>query len=150
MSQSLSQVIVHGVFSTKHRTSWLDSELRESLFAYIATLLKSQGHVPIIVGGHDDHIHMLLGLSRTVAISDTIKHVKVYSSLWVKQEFEHRKEFGWQSGYGAFSVAYSSMDSAIAYIANQDDHHSKTSFKDEFRQLMKEHGIEIDERYAWD
>ncbi|MEI7987275.1 MAG: transposase [Armatimonadota bacterium] len=150
MSQSLSQVIVHGVFSTKHRTPWLDAELRESLFAYISTLLKSQGHVPIIVGGHDDHIHMLFGLARTVSVSDTMKLTKVHSSLWVKQEFENRKDFGWQSGYGAFSVAYSSMDAAIAYIANQDDHHSKTSFQDEFRSLMKEHGIEIDEKYVWD
>ncbi len=94
MSQSLSQVIVHGVFSTKHRTPWLDAELRESLFAYIATLLKSQGHVPIIVGGHDDHIHMLFGLARTVSVSDTMKLTKVHSSLWVKQEFENRKDFG--------------------------------------------------------
>ena len=94
MSQSLSQVIVHGVFSTKHRTPWLDAELRESLFAYIATIMKSQGHVPIIVGGHDDHIHMLFGLSRTVSISDTLKHTKIHSSLWLKQEFENRKDFG--------------------------------------------------------
>ncbi len=150
MSQSLSQVIVHGVFSTKHRTPWLDAKLREPIFAYIATLMKSQGHVPIIVGGHDDHIHMLFGLARTVSISDTIKHTKVHSSLWVKQEFENRNDFGWQSGYGAFSVAYSSIDPAIAYIANQDEHHNKTSFQDEFRKLMNEHGIEIDERYVWD
>jgi len=150
MSQSLSQIIVHGVFSTKNRNPWLDAELRESLFAYVATLLKSQGHVPIIIGGHDDHLHILFGLAKTISISDMIKHTKVHSSIWIKQEFENRMDFAWQSGYGAFSVAYSSMNSTIAYIANQEDHHSKTTFKDEFRKLMKEHGIEINEKYAWD
>jgi REP element-mobilizing transposase RayT len=150
MSQSLSQIIVHGVFSTKHRTPWLDKELRKSLFAYIATILKSKGHVPILIGGHDDHIHMLFGLARTESIADTIKHTKVNSSVWIKEEFENLQDFAWQGGYGAFSVSYQSIGSAMAYISNQDEHHKKMSFQDEFRQLMAEHGIAIDERYVWD
>ena len=103
-----------------------------------------------MVGGHDDHVHILFGLARTVSISETIKHTKIHTSMWVKKEFENRADFGWQGGYGAFSVSYSSLNSAISYIANQEDHHSKTSFQDEFRSLMKENGIEIDERYVWD
>jgi len=150
MSQSLSQIIVHGVYSTKNRTPWLDEELRKSLFAYLATILKSKGHVPILIGGHDDHIHMLFGLARTESIADTIKHTKVNSSVWIKEEFENLKDFAWQGGYGAFSVSYQSIGSAMAYISNQDEHHRKVSFQDEFRQLMAEHGIAIDERYVWD
>ncbi len=150
MSQSLSQIIVHGVFSTKHRTPWLDEELRKSLFAYIATILKSKGHVPILIGGDDDHIHMLFGLSRTESIAETIKHTKVNSSIWIKEEFENLQDFAWQSGYGAFSVSYPSIGSAMAYISNQDEHHGKLSFQDEFRKLMAENGIAIDERYVWD
>jgi REP element-mobilizing transposase RayT len=150
MPQSLSQIIVHGVFSTKHRTPWLDKDLRKAMFAYIATLLKSKGHVPILIGGHDDHIHMLFGLSRTESIADTIKHTKTNSSIWIKEQFMNQSDFAWQSGYGAFSVSYSSISSAMAYISNQDKHHKLVSFQDEFRQLMKEHGIEWDERYIWD
>ncbi len=150
MPQSLSQIIVHVVFSTKHRTPWLDEDIRESLFAYIATVLKSDGHVPILVGGHDDHVHLLFGLARTISIADMVKHVKVSSSMWIKEQFENRKGFAWQSGYGAFGVAYSSVNAAIAYISNQNEHHKKLSFQEEFRKLMEENGIDIDERYVWD
>lgn len=150
MPQSLSQVIIHVVFSTKHRTPWLDEDLRKSLFAYISTVLKSDGHIPIIVGGHEDHVHILLGLARTVSIADMVKHIKVSSSVWLKGQFENRKDFAWQSGYGAFGVAYGSMNSAIAYISNQEDRHRKLSFQEEFRKLMEENGLAIDERYAWD
>lgn len=148
--QSLSQVIVHAVFGTKHRTPWLDEDLRKSLSAYLATVLKSDGHVPILVGGHDDHIHLLLGLARTIPISEMIKHAKVSSSMGIKQEFKTRQEFAWQSGYGAFSIAYPSINSAKAYITNQEEHHRKLSFQDEFRILMNENGIDYDERYVWD
>ena len=150
MPQSLAQVIVHGVFSTKHRTPWLDEELRKSLFAYLATVIKSDGHVPILIGGHDDHVHILLGLSRTVTIADMIKHTKTSSSSWIKSKFAHRPDFAWQSGYGAFSVSYMSIDAAMAYISNQDEHHGNLSYQDEFRKLMAENGVEIDERYVWD
>lgn len=150
MPQSLSQIIVHGVFSTKNRAPWLDEELRKALFAYIATVLKSKDHVPILIGGHDDHIHMLFGLARTGSIADTIKHTKVNSSIWIKEEFENHQDFAWQSGYGAFSVSYPSIGSVMSYISSQDKHHKKLSFQDEYRQLMEEHGIAIDERYVWD
>ena len=150
MPQSLSQIIVHGVFSTKHRTPWLDEELSKALYAYLATIMKSKEHVPILIGGHKDHVHMLFGLARTQSIADTIKHVKVYSSIWIKEEFESRNDFAWQSGYGAFSVSYPSISSVMAYISGQDEHHKKVSFQVEYRQLMVEHGIAIDERYVWD
>ncbi|MBI1334056.1 MAG: transposase [Armatimonadetes bacterium] len=150
MPQSLSQIVVHAVFSTKDRTPWLDEALRPALFAYIATVIKSDGHVPIMVGGHDDHVHILFGLARTVPIADMIKKTKVTSSVWIKSEFPHRSNFAWQGGYGAFSVSYPSIDAAIAYIANQDQHHQKLSFPEEFRRLMDENGIAFDEKYVWD
>ena len=120
------------------------------MFAYLATVIKSDGHVPILVGGHDDHVHILFGLARTISIADMIKHTKVSSSMWIKEQFENRSDFGWQAGYGAFGVAYSSINSVMAYISNQDDHHREFSFQDEFRTLMEENGIGYDERYVWD
>ncbi|HLO97051.1 MAG TPA: transposase [Fimbriimonas sp.] len=150
MPQSLSQVVLHATFSTRDRTPWLDEELRPSVFAYLASVLHSQRHVPILIGGHEDHVHLLFGLSRTVSIADTIKHTKVASSLWMKSEFAHRKDFAWQNGYGVFAVAYPTIDSVKEYISNQDDHHRKLSFQDEFRRFMHENGISFDERYVWD
>lgn len=120
MPQSLSQVVIHVIFSTKHRTPWLNENLRKSLFAYLATVLKSDGHVPILIGGHDDHMHLLFGLARTVSISEVIKHLKVSSSVWIKQEFENRGDFAWQSGYGVFAVAYPSVGAVMHYISNQE------------------------------
>ncbi|MBI1331593.1 MAG: transposase [Armatimonadetes bacterium] len=150
MPQSLSQIIVHVVFSTKDRTPWLDEEIRPEVFAFLTTLIKKNGHVPIMIGGHKDHVHLLFGLSRTQSVADLLEDIKVASSKWLKTKGSSRAQFSWQRGYGAFGVSYSLMDRAIAYIANQDSHHDGESFKDEFRRLMQENGIDIDERYVWD
>jgi len=121
-----------------------------SLFAYLATVLKSENHVPILVGGYEDHVHLLFGLARTVSVSKMMEHTKVSSSKWVKQELDSFQGFEWQRGYGAFAVSYSSVSQVMAYISNQDQHHERVSFQDEFRKLMHENGIDFDERYIWD
>jgi putative transposase len=149
MAQSFSQVLVHGVFSTKDRTPWIDKEIESKLFAYIATVLKSGRHIPYIVGGHRDHVHLLIGLSRTETIAKMIEDAKVASSKWMKTTGNGREDFSWQRGYGAFGVSYSSRDIVMDYIANQEPHHSETSFQDEFRRLLEEHAIPYDEKYIW-
>ena len=150
MPQSLSQIIVQAVFSTKDRVSNLEPHMRPELYAYITTILREGKHTPIMIGGHDDHVHMLLGLSRTETVAKMIENTKVASSKWLKTTGLNREQFAWQRGYGAFGVSYSSVNLAIAYIANQEEHHRKESFQDEYRRLMEENGIVIDERYVWD
>ena len=150
MPQSLSRVIAHGIFSTKDRVPNLNPEIHPELFAYLAAILNGEGHEAIKVGGHVDHVHILYGLSRTTTIADTIQVVKTSTSKWIKTKGLEYQGFAWQSGYGIFGVSESNVDTAVRYIANQDIHHEKHSFQEEYRALMRKHGISIDERYVWD
>jgi REP element-mobilizing transposase RayT len=151
MSQSLAQIYVHFVFSTKERRPFLaDEELRRRLHAYLAGTCKGLDSPCLIVGGVEDHVHLLCRLSRTHSVSDTIKELKRESSLWIKREVPSLAAFHWQDGYGAFSVSPSHVDSLTEYIRNQLEHHRKTTFQDEFRRLLRKYGLEWDERYVWD
>jgi putative transposase len=150
MSQSLARVIAHGIFSTKERTPNLDPSIHPELFAYLAAILNDEGHLAVKVGGHVDHVHMLFGLSRTKSIANTIETVKTSTSKWIKTKGLAYQGFAWQHGYGIFGVSESNVDAAVRYIANQDVHHEKHSFQEEYRALMRKHGIPIDERYVWD
>ncbi len=147
MPQSLSRVVVHLIFSTKGRTPWITPELEAELYGYLMNALKADGNVPIKIGGFDDHVHILIGLSRTVIIAKTVENIKSSSSKWMKSK---RADFAWQLGYAALSVDHKGTDGVVAYIANQREHHEVVDFKDEFRKLMEEHGIVIDERYVWE
>ena len=115
----------------------------------MAGILQSQGCYAIQIGGIDDHIHALFGLSRTVTISDTVRTLKSESSKWVKAT-HHVHDFAWQSGYGAFSISRSHPESVIDYIANQAQHHKNLSFLDEFRSFLRKYDIPFDEQYVWD
>ena len=152
MSQSVAKVALHLVFSTKHRTPWLKSaELRDELYAYMATILRDNVDSPaIIIGGVEDHIHILCLLSRKFAIMKLIEEAKKETSKWLKKQSPELSDFVWQGGYGAFSVSESNIPQVKKYIANQEQHHKRMTFQDEFRELCKRHGIELDERYAWD
>jgi putative transposase len=147
MPQSLANVIVHAVFSTKHRSPTIVGEARPRLHEYVGGILRGIDCPPIQVGGVEDHIHILLRLNRTVTIAQTIEKVKTSSSKWMK-EFSH--EFAWQNGYGVFSLSQSDLDAAITYVQRQAEHHHVLTFQDEFRDLMRQHGLSIDERYVWD
>lgn len=152
MSQSLAKVYVHIIFSTKNRTPWLkDADLRSELFAYMATVLKNDVDSPaLIINGVEDHIHALCRLSRKFAIMDVLKAAKTETSKWIKTKGPGLKAFAWQGGYGIFSVSQSNVEEVKRYIEKQEEHHEKMSFKDEFREICRRHGVEIDERYVWD
>jgi putative transposase len=151
MPQSLSNVIVHLVFSTKNRVAWLeDRALRERLHAELGGISKSLNCPTLIVGGVEDHIHLLARMSRTIALSDWVKELKRVSSLWMKDQGPRYQEFAWQAGYGAFSVSQSLIGQVTEYIQRQEEHHKKWDYKTEFIELLKRHQIEYDERYVWD
>jgi REP element-mobilizing transposase RayT len=150
MGQSLVQLYVHIVYSTKHRTPFLqDSERRRRLHAYLAGICSNQKSPALIVGGVEDHVHLLCRLGKTIDISTLIRETKKDSSEWVKSELSI-PNFYWQSGYGAFSISPGHVEQLTDYIANQEDHHRRESFQDEFRRLCKKYGLEIDERYVWE
>lgn len=150
MPQSLAQVYLHIVYSTKHRNPFLkDPAVRDSLFSYLATVCKSRNSPCIKAGGVEDHVHLLVRFGRSISIADLIKELKRTSSIWIKNEF-HLRDFEWQNGYGAFSISPAHVDALTRYIANQIEHHRKETFQQEFRRLLKKYGLEWDEEYVWD
>jgi putative transposase len=151
MPQSLAQLFLHVVFSTKNRTPWLkDVAIRKELHAYMATVLKAIKCPAVLINGVEDHVHVLCELSRVVAPCDLVEELKKQPSKWIKTKGPSYQDFYWQAGYGAFSVGRAHVPQIRSYIANQEEHHRTTSYQDEFRTLCKEHGLELDERYAWD
>lgn len=139
------------MFSTKNHQRFIDDEIRAELYAYIAAVLHDECGSPArIIGGVDDHAHILLRLARTVAVAHVVEMVKKRSSKWIKTKGEKYKSFQWQTGYGVFSVSVSSVDRVVHYIENQKEHHAEKSFKDEYRKFLDDQGIEYDEEYVWD
>ncbi|RYG56425.1 transposase [bacterium] len=151
MSQSLAKILIHAVFSTKERHSFLrDAVLRTETHSFLGGILGKLGCPPIIVGGAEDHVHLLFALGRTCAVSDVMKETKRVSSVWIKSRNVTLLDFAWQSGFGAFSIGYSQLNSVRAYIARQESHHRRVSFQDEFRKMLTNYKVAFDERYVWD
>jgi REP element-mobilizing transposase RayT len=151
MRQSLARVVLHVIFSTKNRVSFLkDQELRARLHAYMAGVLQAIRCEPILIGGVKDHVHILCNLSCTSTIAGLVEEAKKSPSKWMKEQGLAFTDFYWQGRYGVFSVSQSNVKQVRAYIATQEEHHREVSFQDEFRVLCKRHGVEIDERYVWD
>ena len=151
MPQSLANVLVHIVFSTKQRRAFLQShDLRVEMHRYIAGICKTLSCPAIIVGGTADHVHLLASQQRTVALAEWVKEIKRASSLWAKRRIGDWQSFQWQAGYGAFSVSQSNKTRVTQYIQSQEEHHRRLSFQDELRQLLEKHEIHFDERHLWE
>ncbi|MBA4188062.1 MAG: transposase [Planctomycetaceae bacterium] len=148
MPQSLTRNVIHLIFSTKNREAFIGPDIRDRLFAYLAGTLNELNCPAIKVGGVADHVHLLFVLAKTLSLSKAVEEVKKASSKWMKEQGEPR--FYWQNGYGAFSVSRSNELRVATYIENQEEHHRTKSFQDEFREFLKAHDIEWDERYLWD
>jgi putative transposase len=151
MPQSLAKVLLHTVFSTKNRTPFLrDRVLRRDLHSYLAAVLNSIDCPALIVGGVEDHVHILGLLSRTRTIAQMLEELKTSTSKWIKSKDPSCADFHWQNGYGVFSVSESKVSEVRQYIERQEEHHRTMTFQDEFRELCRRHGVPIDERYVWD
>jgi REP element-mobilizing transposase RayT len=148
--QSLANVLIHIVFSTKLRAPLLKKEIRQELHPYMVGIVQKNGCGPVQIGGIEDHVHLLISLSRTITIAQLVEHLKTGSSKWLKEQSPALKEFAWQAGYGVFSVHPAQAHEVIRYIHSQEAHHQKYSYQEELRSLMAEAGVEIDERYVWD
>jgi len=149
MPQSLSAVYIHLVFSTKERRPFLrDKILRRDLHAFLGGTSKTLHCPPIIVGGVEDHVHLLSRFGRTITQAEWVKELKRVSNLWLKRQ--GLRDFQWQGGYADFSVSSSNLERVKRYIANQEKHHQRMGFQDELRRLLTRHKLEWDERYVWD
>jgi REP element-mobilizing transposase RayT len=150
MPQSLSKVILHIIFSTKDRQPWLDSGVRPRVHAYLATICRDLGGELVHVGGVADHVHIVTTLPRTVAQAQLVEQIKKASSKWIKTLDAPYRGFFWQRGYGAFSVSPSQLGEVLRYVHAQQEHHRTRTFQEEYRDLLRKHGIDFDERYVWD
>jgi REP element-mobilizing transposase RayT len=150
MPQSLSRILIHLVFSTKHRVRILDSKIRSELHPYLAAVLTNNDCPSLRVGGVEDHVHLFFGLSRTLTVAQVVETIKTSSSKWIKTKGSEFSQFHWQGGYGAFSVSESVAKEVIHYIMNQEEHHRRRTFQEEFREFLKRHNVAYDERYVWD
>ena len=150
MPQSLSNIYIHLIFSTKDRHPFLTDTIRADLHSYLGQVGKTLECPILLVNSVEDHVHILHRLSRTVTISKAVEEFKKSTSKWLKTQSPALANFSWQSGYGAFSVSESNLDSVTAYIQNQREHHRTKSFQDEFREFLKKNNITYDEKYLWD
>ena len=151
MPQSLSIVYIHLVFSTKERRPFLrDKAVRDALHAYLGGVSKQLDCPPILVGGVEDHVHLLCRFARTITQAEWVKELKRVSNGWLKEQGRDYTDFEWQGGYADFSVSQSNLEQVKQYIANQEEHHRKVNFQDELRELLRKHQQEWDERYVWD
>lgn len=150
MPQSLANIYIHLIFSTKDRQPLLTDTIRPSLHSYLGQIGKTLECPIILVNSVEDHVHILHRLSRTVTISKAVEEFKKSTSKWLKSQSPDLANFSWQSGYGAFSVSESNLDSVTAYIQNQREHHRTKSFQDEFREFLKKNKLTFDEQYLWD
>ena len=150
MPQSLANILVHLVFSTKDRTRWIDDDWRDDLHGYIGGIIRRCGGDLLAAGSVEDHIHLLFPLPRTIAVADLVKEIKSGSSRWIHDGAARPKDFHWQAGYGVFSISPEHKESVTRYIGNQREHHQTVSYQDEYRRLLAKYEIPHDERYVWD
>lgn len=150
MPQSLAQLLIHIVFSTKEREPWIGDGVRDELHAYIGGVIDNHNGRLLRAGSVTDHIHLLAVQPRTCSPAELVSNIKTSSSKWLKTKGDDYAPFYWQSGYGMFSVSPSHRAALEQYIGGQAEHHRKVTFQDEYRRLLKKYGSEWDESYVWD
>ncbi len=146
MASTLTKLLIHITFSTKHREPLISESAEPDLYAYIGGICRRMDSPLHAMGGVSDHVHLLVSLGKTVTLSDLMLNIKRDSSKWMKP---HNSAFEWQDGYFAFSLGESGVEPLRAYIANQKTHHQAVDFKDEMRVFFRKYGVEWDERYVW-
>jgi REP element-mobilizing transposase RayT len=149
MAQSLSKLYVHIIFHVKYSSVEIREEDEQWLYAYIGSVIKSNGSIPIMINGVKDHIHILCVISKNIALAKLVEEVKRHSSRKIKEIDSYYRLFAWQGGYGGFSVSPSLQDKTKRYIEQQKEHHKKRTFKEEYLIFLNEYGIEYDEHYVW-
>lgn len=150
MSQSLTKIFAHLIFSTKNRERWLDEHIRTRVHGYLATVIRDLGSPWIVVGGVEDHVHILFDIGKKTAPVSFVEQAKRESSKFVKTLGRKYSAFYWQRGYGMFSVSPKDRNEAEHYVRNQEERHRSRSFQDEYRAILNKYDVDFDERYVWD
>jgi putative transposase len=149
MAQTLTSLLVHLIFSTKHRAAWINPEIEPDLYAYLGGIAANNQSLLLASGGTANHVHLLVSQSKNIALKDLLQDLKQGSSKWIKTKGREFAAFHWQDGYGAFSIGQSQAATVRTYLARQKLHHQQVTFEDEFREFLRKYEIEYDERYVW-
>jgi len=150
MPQSLSNIILHIIFSTQYRAPMIPTEQAADLYRYLAAIARAHGCPAHRIGGTENHVHICCSLARTLTCAKLVEEIKTGSSKWMKLQLPQAAGFAWQHGYGAFSVGESQLETLKRYIENQPKHHARFSFEEELREMLRRYGVSYDERYIWD
>ena len=148
LSHTSGNILLHFIFSTLGRRALIKAKFRSDLFAYLGGIVREMNGVALIVNGTADHVHMLLRIRPVHSSAEIVRVVKANSSKWARGKWS--REFAWQTGYGVFSVSESNVAAVTKYIAGQEEHHKKHSFREEYVAFLKKNHVEYDERYIWD
>jgi len=149
MSQTLTSLLVHAIFSTKDRLDMIAPEIEPRLYGYLGSIARKQQSRLLDAGGTANHIHLLISRSKNIALSDLMGELKRGSSKWMKEQGSQFSKFQWQDGYGGFSIGASQIANVESYLAKQKHHHRKTTFQEEFIEFLKKYEIGYNEKYLW-
>lgn len=150
MANTYSQINIHAVFAVKDRKNVLSGSIRIELYKYLYGILRNLGQYPLAINGYKDHVHIFFELQPTKCLSDIMRDIKTNSSKWINENNYVKGRFSWQEGYGGFSYSKTQRDSVIKYIINQEKHHQKSTFKEEYLDLLSKFEIEYKEEYIFD
>jgi putative transposase len=150
MANTYSQIYLQIVFAVKGRKSLIDKKWRDELYQYICGIVSGKEQKVFAIGGIADHIHLLVSIKPNIAVSDLVRDIKANSSKWINEKGFVSGQFQWQEGFGAFSYAKAQLDTVIAYINNQEEHHSEKTFRKEYIELLEKFDIEYRDEYLFD
>jgi putative transposase len=149
MANTFSQIYIQTVFAVGNRLSLIRPEFKEELYKYITGIVRNQKQKLIAITGAADHVHILIGLRPAMALANLVEEIKVDSSHYINKNRWVRGRFNWQEGYGAFSYSHSQLNTVVRYIQNQEEHHRRRTFRDEYSNLLKKFGISFNEKYIF-
>ena len=149
MPNSYSSIYIQSVFAVKYRKAVIDKKWKNDLYAVMGNLFKQNNCLPLAINGIEDHVHCFYKLGRTVSIAEVLKNVKGKSSKWINDSNLTPGKFVWQTGYGSFSYGQSDYNRIVEYVRNQEQHHKRTTFNEEYRNLLREFEIDFDDEYLF-
>jgi REP element-mobilizing transposase RayT len=149
MANTYTSLHYHVIFSTKNRERSISQIIEQRVWEYLGGIARENDMKALQIGGIEDHVHLVIGIPATLAVSRALQLLKGGSSKWIHETFPELARFQWQDGYGAFTVSKSQMAEVIDYVARQREHHKVLTFQEEYRGFLRKHGIDFDERYVW-
>ena len=150
MANTYTQIYIHVIYAVRQRDALISPLWKERLHKYITGIIRNQGHKLLAINTMPDHVHMFIGMKPDGALSDLVRDVKRDSTNFVNQEIRPQRKFAWQEGFGAFSYSHAQIDSVVKYILNQQEHHRRKTFREEYESMLKEFAVEYNARYVFD